>query len=107
MLRVWANQIQVQMDQQMPAVERIVIFAGQRYREFLMDYLKRRCFTIDVPMDKLRIGEQLRWLLLRADQPLGYRGTTVSTRPFAAAPWPGEKRCPFGLQVCRIVYLPC
>jgi hypothetical protein len=49
MLRVWANQIQTQMDQQIPADEHIIIFAGQRYREFLMDYLKRRCLTVDVP----------------------------------------------------------
>jgi hypothetical protein len=33
------------MDEQMPDVARIVVLAGQRYREFPMDYLKRRVRT--------------------------------------------------------------
>jgi hypothetical protein len=58
----WARLVQGQMDQCMPDADRIVILAGQRYREFLMDYLARRAQTVDVPMKGMRIGEQLSWL---------------------------------------------
>jgi hypothetical protein len=60
--RNWAHTVEKQMDQQMQDATKIVILAGQRYREFLMDYLCRRADTVDVPMAGLRIGEQLGWL---------------------------------------------
>jgi hypothetical protein len=50
------------MDDQMPDAERIVVLAGKRYREFLMDYLRRRAGTVQVPMEGLGIGRQLQWL---------------------------------------------
>lgn len=59
--RAWAERVQRQMDQRLPHVDRIVVLAGQRYREFLMDYLRRRTPTIEVPLEGLRIGEQLHW----------------------------------------------
>jgi len=60
--RDWARLVQGQMNQQMPDAVRIVVLAGQRYRESLMDYLRSRAQTVDVPMAGLRIGEQLGWL---------------------------------------------
>ena len=59
--RAWANRAIAQMDQLMPSVRTVVVFAGTRYREFLMDYLKRR-WAVEVPMEGLRIGKQLQWL---------------------------------------------
>jgi hypothetical protein len=59
--RAWASRVTAQMDQLMPSVRTVVVFAGLRYREFLMDYLKRR-WTVEVPMEGLRIGKQLQWL---------------------------------------------
>jgi len=59
--RAWAVRVTAQMDQLMPPVRTVVVFAGLRYREFLMDYLKRR-WTVEVPMEGLRIGKQLQWL---------------------------------------------
>jgi hypothetical protein len=59
--RAWASRVTAQMDQLMPSVRTLAVFAGLRYREFLMDYLKRR-WTVEVPMKGLRIGEQLQWL---------------------------------------------
>lgn len=44
--RVWAEKVQEQMDERLPAAERIVIFAGKRYREFLMPYLMRRAYAL-------------------------------------------------------------
>ena len=60
--RAWAEKVQAQMDERLPAAERIVVFAGQRYREFLMAYLRRRATKVEVPMKHLGIGEQLSWL---------------------------------------------
>jgi hypothetical protein len=60
--RTWARGIQVQMDHQLPNVEHIVVFAGQRYREFLLEYFRDRAATVEVPLEGLRIGEQLNWL---------------------------------------------
>jgi hypothetical protein len=59
--RAWASRVTAQMDQLMPSVQTVVAFAGLRYREFLMDYLKRR-WMVEVPMEGLRIGKQLQWL---------------------------------------------
>lgn len=60
--REWALGVQTQMDHQLPDTERIVILAGQRYREFLIEYLLQRAASVEVPLEGLRIGEQLNWL---------------------------------------------
>jgi hypothetical protein len=59
--RRWAARTIEQMEQVLPATDRIVVFAGSRYREFLMDYLERRASRVEVPLEGLRIGEQLSW----------------------------------------------
>jgi hypothetical protein len=43
-------------------VKRVVMFAGDRYREFLVEPLQSRGIKVEVPMEGLRIGEQLAWL---------------------------------------------
>jgi hypothetical protein len=63
--RAWASRVTAQMDQHMPTVRTVVAFAGLRYREFLMDYLKGH-FAIEVPMEGLTIGRQLQWLNSKA-----------------------------------------
>lgn len=55
----------MQLDQALPDaghVGHVVIFAGQRYREFLLAYFQLRGITVEIPLEGLRIGEQLRWL---------------------------------------------
>jgi hypothetical protein len=42
--------------------KRIVMFAGDRYREFLIQPLRRNGIEVEVPMAHLRRGEQLSWL---------------------------------------------
>jgi hypothetical protein len=59
--RAWASRVTTQMDQLVLSVGTVVVFAGLRYREFLMDYLNRRA-PVEVPMEGLRIGKQLQWL---------------------------------------------
>ena len=58
--REWASRVKSQMEERLPEADRFVIFAGQRYREFLSEYLSRRA-TFEVPLEGLRIGEQLSW----------------------------------------------
>ena len=62
--RDWARRVKVQMDAVLPAVDRCVVLAGERYREFLIDYLRTR-YVVDVPMQGLAIGQQLQWLSRR------------------------------------------
>ena len=59
--RAWARQVIEQMNLNLPVCEKIVVFAGSRYREFLLDYLKQRAAKVEIPLEGLRIGEQLSW----------------------------------------------
>lgn len=63
--RDWAEKV---LEKLLPAVRgyrRIVFFAGQRYREFLIPSLRTAGHEIVVPLDRLRLGEQLRWFSRR------------------------------------------
>lgn len=60
--RDWAARVETQMNEMLPDAEEVMVFAGQRYREFLDDYLRRRFNSVKVPMEGFRIGQQLRWL---------------------------------------------
>jgi hypothetical protein len=58
----WAKRVTAQMEAHFPVADRIVVLAGQRYREFLMDYLHQRASTVEIPMEGLTIGRQLQYL---------------------------------------------
>ena len=60
--KAWAARVKAQMQTSLPAADRIVVFAGLRYREYLMDYLRKRARVVDVPMEGLTIGRQLHYL---------------------------------------------
>jgi hypothetical protein len=60
--RAWAKRVIGQMRATLPKTDEIVVLAGMRYREFLMDYLRSRAKRVLVPLEGLRIGEQLSWL---------------------------------------------
>ena len=60
--RGWAKRVNSQLAETLPDVGEVVIFAGQRYREYIERQLRARYTSISVPMEGLRIGEQLRWL---------------------------------------------
>jgi hypothetical protein len=64
--RAWAENVRRQLSPHLVGRRRIVMFAGQRYREFLMPALLRDGYEVDVPMANLRIGEQLAWLAARS-----------------------------------------
>ena len=60
--RAWAERVKDQVRRQGLSPERFVVLAGQRYREFLLDFLNGRSESVVVPMEGLGIGQQLRWL---------------------------------------------
>lgn len=60
--RVWAERVFGQLDAAVPELTHVVFLAGERYREFLSEHLTSRGVTVSVPMERLRIGEQLQWL---------------------------------------------
>lgn len=60
--RKWAEDVWHSLRPLASRYERVVIFAGQRYREFLVPFLERCEITFEVPLARMRIGEQLSWL---------------------------------------------
>jgi hypothetical protein len=64
--RAWADNVRQQLAPRLIGRRRVVIFAGQRYREFLVPALLRDGYGVDVPMANLRIGEQSAWLAARS-----------------------------------------
>lgn len=60
--RRWAEGVLTQLEPHLANVEHIIFLAGQRYREFLEPMLHSRSIAVSIPMEGLRIGEQLRWL---------------------------------------------
>jgi hypothetical protein len=63
--RAWAEDVLGRLGPRLIGRRRVVIFAGQRYREFLVPALLRDGYGVDAPMESLRIGEQLAWLAAR------------------------------------------
>ena len=57
----WAEKVIHQMEQELPKAEQIVVFAGEKYREHLMSYLRSRASSVKIPLKGLRLGEQKRW----------------------------------------------
>ena len=60
--RLWTAKVINQMQSLNLSEKRIVILAGQRYRELLVPELRRMGAEIEIPMAGLSIGQQLQWL---------------------------------------------
>ena len=60
--RVWGAKVLRQLSPKLKGVDRVVILAGARYREFLVDAIRGKGLTVEIPLEGMRIGEQLRWL---------------------------------------------
>ena len=65
----WAEDVFKTLKIHIIDIEKVNILAGKRYREFLVPKLRDYDdVNICVPMEGLRIGEQLRWLNERTIQ---------------------------------------
>ena len=60
--RQWAEGVLSQLEPHLGHTEGIIFLAGHRYREFLEQALVQRGVSVSVPMEGLKIGEQLSWL---------------------------------------------
>ena len=60
--RAWSQKVQGQMEKELPEANKVIILAGEKYRKYLMSWLKSRFAEVSVPMEGLRIGQQLGWL---------------------------------------------
>ena len=60
--RTWSLEVMQDLRPQLSAGDKIVILAGQKYREFLVKPLHSAGCIVEIPMEGLRIGEQLSWL---------------------------------------------
>jgi len=60
--RTWSLKLMQELRPQLNTGDHIVILAGLKYREFLVAPLRSVGCQVDVPMEGLRIGEQLSWL---------------------------------------------
>ena len=60
--REWSKKVVQELLIRCPTERLIVLLAGEKYREFLLPALSEVGFSVRVPMEGLRIGEQLHWL---------------------------------------------
>ena len=60
--RRWSEEVLTELQPHLRGVRTITILAGSRYREFLVPALQDHGLDVSVPLEGLRIGEQLRWL---------------------------------------------
>jgi hypothetical protein len=60
--RAWAEMVKNRLVSVVMPEDRVVILAGARYREFLMPTLELLAARVEIPMEGMRIGEQLSWL---------------------------------------------
>jgi len=60
--RIWARRVMADLAPRLTDVRSVTLFAGSAYREFLEPELRRRGLDLQVPMQAMRIGEQISWL---------------------------------------------
>ena len=60
--RDWAVKVLDELIPKLDHDDQVVILAGMKHREFLVDPLGASGYQVEIPMEGLRIGEQLSWL---------------------------------------------
>ncbi|MFN8669472.1 MAG: hypothetical protein U0164_19955 [Gemmatimonadaceae bacterium] len=60
--RTWSARVIEQLAPHLAGVERILLLANARSREYLLDFLRRDGRTVLIPLEGLSLGEQLQWL---------------------------------------------
>jgi hypothetical protein len=60
--RAWAKNVIAELMPLAAEFDRVIFFAGERYREFLIEPLRSAGLAVEIPMAGLRQGEQLSWL---------------------------------------------
>jgi hypothetical protein len=60
--RAWAKCVLEDLDRVLQPGDQVMILAGKKYRENLVNPIQQMGCSVEIPMEGLRIGEQLRWL---------------------------------------------
>ena len=60
--RAWAERVTRALRDELKPGDRVMILAGIKYREHILEPIKRMGCSIEVPMEGLGIGEQKGWL---------------------------------------------
>jgi hypothetical protein len=58
----WANGVFSALKPHLQSCDSVIFLAGKVYREFLVDPISSMGCKISIPMEGLRIGEQMHWL---------------------------------------------
>lgn len=67
--KAWSDKVSLQLLKCLTDGDEVILLAGEAYREFLVPPLRAEGFNVRIPMEGLRIGQQLNWL----DNPQGIR----------------------------------
>jgi hypothetical protein len=65
--QAWARNVLSILLRLLEAGDQVIFLAGKRYREFLIDPLLEYGCNVEIPMEGMRIGEQLQWLNQQLD----------------------------------------
>jgi cytoplasmic iron level regulating protein YaaA (DUF328/UPF0246 family) len=60
--QAWAEQVFASLKLRLSPGDTVMFLAGQAYREFLLAQVARLGCKVEIPMEGLRIGEQMQWL---------------------------------------------
>lgn len=60
--RRWSDQVNRQLEDVVAHGYQLIMLAGSRYREGVENVQRSRGVEVEVPMQGMRIGEQLKWL---------------------------------------------
>ena len=60
--RAWAGRVSKDLGRVLQPGDQVVILAGIKYRENLIDPIREMGCSVEIPMEGLGIGKQLRWL---------------------------------------------
>ena len=58
----WAEQVRRQLLEVLRPDAKVIVLAGERYREEIVPFLDTQGFAVEIPMKGLRLGSQLSWL---------------------------------------------
>ena len=60
--RTWARRVPEELGRVLQPGDQVMILAGKRYRANLVDPIREMGCSVEIPMEGLGIGKQLRWL---------------------------------------------
>ena len=65
--RAWAKRVQEDLGEVLKPGDHVVILAGEAYRSNLVGPIREMGCTVEIPMQGLKIGQQLSWLKHRLE----------------------------------------